>query len=260
MKKFKIIAFIILLIFIVAGILFLSNKSGKKEKQEQNHTNQTNYIENEPITYNNNMYNNNGNNIVSENKTSELPQIPKAERIQGIVELNHDGRIFMFNGQHFGEFGFEMEEYTEAHIANNNQIYIDYVTHIEHNVDYIQEGDVLICSKDMLKQENQSNGDGDKFIVLKAKDYEVMKREALNNEREHIISVGEYYDNDGTLYLKYNISDGEYDFPFAIKVNLTENVKILGQLEEGITVKVQYKDINVPLDQLEVQAIEIVEY
>lgn len=259
MKKFKIIAFIILLIFIIAGILFLSNKSSKKEKQEQNHTNQTNYIENEPITYNNNMYNN-GNNIVSENKTSELPQIPKAERIQGIVELNHDGRIFMFNGQHFGEFGFEMEEYTEAHIANNKQRCIDYITHIEYDADYIQEGDILILSKNALKDENKSNPDINTFIVLKAKDYETMKKEALNNKREHIISVGEYYDNDGTLYLKYNISEGEYDFPFAIKVNLTEDVKILGQLEEGITVKVQYKDINVPLNQLEVQAIEIVEY
>lgn len=259
MKKIKIIAFIILLIFIIAGILFLSNKSGKKEKQEQN-TNQTNYIDNEPITYNNNIYNKSENNIASENKTSELPQIPKAERIQGIVELNHDGRIFMFNGQHFGEFGFEMEEYTEAYIANNKQRCIDYITHIEYDTDYIQEGDILILSKNALKDENKSNPDITTFIVLKAKDYETMKKEALNNKREHIISVGEYYDNDGTLYLKYNISDGEYDFPFAIKVNLTEDVKILGQLEEGITVKVQYKDINVPLDELELQAIEIVEY
>lgn len=259
MKKIKIIAFIILLIFIIAGILFLSNKSGKKEKQEQN-TNQTNYIDNEPITYNNNIYNKSENNIASENKTSELPQIPKAERIQGIVELNHDGRIFMFNGQHFGEFGFEMEEYTEAYIANNKQRCIDYITHIEYDTDYIQEGDILILSKNALKDENKSNPDINTFIVLKAKDYETMKKEALNNKREHIISVGEYYDNDGTLYLKYNISEGEYDFPFAIKVNLTEDVKILGQLEEGITVKVQYKDINVPLNQLEVQAIEIVEY
>lgn len=259
MKKFKIIAFIILLIFIIAGILFLSNKSSKKEKQEQN-TNQTNYIDNEPITYNNNIYNKSENNIASENKTSELPQIPKAERIQGIVELNHDGRIFMFNGQHFGEFGFEMEEYTEAYIANNKQRCIDYITHIEYDTDYIQEGDILILSKNALKDENKSNPDINTFIVLKAKDYETMKKEALNNKREHIISVGEYYDNDGTLYLKYNISEGEYDFPFAIKVNLTEDVKILGQLEEGITVKVQYKDINVPLNQLEVQAIEIVEY
>lgn len=259
MKKIKIIAFIILLIFIIAGILFLSNKSGKKEKQEQN-TNQTNYIDNEPITYNNNIYNKSENNIASENKTSELPQIPKAERIQGIVELNHDGRIFMFNGQHFGEFGFEMEEYTEAYIANNKQRCIDYITHIEYDTDYIQEGDILILSKNALKDENKSNPDINTFIVLKAKDYETMKKEALNNKREHIISVGEYYDNDGTLYLKYNISEGEYDFPFAIKVNLTEDVKILGQLEEGITVKVQYKDINVPLDELELQAIEIVEY
>ena len=60
--------------------------------------------------------------------------------------------------------------------------------------------------------------------------------------------------------MKYNISDNDYDFPFAIKVNLTEDVKILGQLENGITVGVQYKDINKPLNELEVQSIEIVEY
>lgn len=260
MKKFKIISFCVLLVVIVTGVLFLSSKSNKKEKEkkEEKQVNETNYIVNESSTNNNNV--SNRDNIVSENKVSELPEIPKSELIQGIVEFNHDGKIFMFNGQHFGEFGFEMEEYTEAHIANNKQKCIDYVTHIEYNADYIQEGDILILSKNALKKENINNLQDSTFIVLKAKDYETMKKQTLNNEKEFILTIGEYYDNDGTLYLKYNISDEDFDFPFAIKVNISENTQILGKLEEGITVKVEYKDINVPLDQLEVQSIEIIEY
>lgn len=259
MKKFKIISFCILLILIIGCILFLSNKSSKKEKQV-NDTKQANYAKNEQITYNNNIVNKNENNIAVENKTSELPQIPKAERIQGIVELNHDGKMFMFNGQHFGEFGFEMEEYTEAHIANNKQKCIDYITHIKHDADYIEQGDILILSRNALKKENKSDTNANTFIVLKTENYETMKREVLNNKRESITTVGAYYDNDRTLYLKYSLSDGDYQFPFIIQVTLSDDVKILGKLEEGITVKVQYKDVNVPLNQLEVQAIEIVEY
>lgn len=261
MNKIKIICFCLLLVFIVAGILFLANKSNKKdEKEEEKQENQINNNSIKQPIYENNMYDKDGNVISFEDKKGELPQIPRSERIQGIVELNHDGRIFMFNGQHFGEFGFEMEEYTEAHIANTKQKCIDYITHVEYNADYIEEGDILILSKNALKNENSSDINVNTFIVLKAKDYENMKREALNKEREAIITVEEYYDNSNEFYLKYNISDNDYDFPFAIKVNLTEDVKILGQLEEGITVKVQYKDTNKSLNELEVQSIEIVEY
>lgn len=258
MKKFKIMSFCILLIFIIGSILFFSNKNNKKEeKKEVNQVTETNNMVNNQTIYNNVQ---DKEEKFGDNKKSELPQIPGTKRIQGIIELNHDGRMFMFNGQHFGEFGFEMEEYTEAHIANNKQKCIDYITHIEHNADYIEEGDILICSRDSLKSKNNNSNEDNTFIVLKAKDYETMKREALNHEREFITTVGEYHDNDRTLYLKYSISDGDYQFPFAIKVNLAEDIKILGKLEKGITVKVEYKDVNVPLNELEIQTIEIVEY
>ena len=103
MKKFKIISFCVLLVVIVTGVLFLSSKSNKKEKEkkEEKQVNETNYIVNESSTNNNNV--SNRDNIVSENKVSELPEIPKSELIKGIVEFNHDGKIFMFNGQHFGQ-------------------------------------------------------------------------------------------------------------------------------------------------------------
>lgn len=253
MKKSMII--IILVLIVVIAVFFL-NKNTTEDKQAKS----TNNIANEQTVYDSNIYDADGNVMSFENERYELPQIPKDKLVQGIVELNRNGKIYIFNGQHFGEFGFEMEEYTSAHIGNKNQKCIDYVTHLEYNTDYIQEGDILICSRDILKEENNLDINDNIFIVLKAKDYDKMKIETLNNEMDFIVTVGEYFDNSGELYLKYNISDENYHFPFALKFNLSNDTKILGNLETGITVKVEYKDLNVPLDELEIQSIEIIEY
>lgn len=82
----------------------------------------------------------------------EITEVIKDTVIQGIVELNHNGYIYIFNGQHFGEFGLEMKEYTRANINNKNQKCLDYFTLKEYDTNYIQEGDILICSGDLSKK------------------------------------------------------------------------------------------------------------
>lgn len=182
--------------------------------------------------------------------------------IQGIVELNHNGYIYIFNGQHFGEYGFEMQEYSRANIDNKSQKCIDYYTLEEYDTNYIEEGDLIICAGDLKKY---SMGDNDldtkdnAIIVLKSKDYNKIKNETLNNTRTGVITVGEYYDTTGEIYVKYDISDKEYKLPFVLKFNITDDTQVTGNIEKGKELKIQYKDLNVPVDELEIKEIEVIE-
>ena len=45
-----------------------------------------------------------------------------------------------------------MEEYTRAIFKDNNQTCIDYLTLQKYDTNYIQEGDILICSGDLSKK------------------------------------------------------------------------------------------------------------
>ena len=45
-----------------------------------------------------------------------------------------------------------MKEYTRANINNKNQKCLDYFTLKEYDTNYIQEGDILICSGDLSKK------------------------------------------------------------------------------------------------------------
>lgn len=182
--------------------------------------------------------------------------------IQGVVELNRNGYIYIFNGQHFGEYGFEMDEYTSANINNKSQECIDYYTSEKYNTNYIQEGDIIICTGDLKKysmQDNDLDTKDNPIIVLKEKDYNAMKTEAINGLREAVITVGEYFDITNELYVKYDISDGEYKFPFALKFNITDNTQITGNLKNGKEIKIQYKDLTVPMDELELKAIKVID-
>lgn len=186
--------------------------------------------------------------------------------IQGIVEVNNNGNLYIFNGQHFGEFGFEIEDYTSANIFkfNHNQRCIDYSTLEEHDISYIEDNDMLICTGYFSESgwENFITKDNP-IIVLKSDDYNKIKKETLNNEREYMLIIGQYfasnYYNNKEIYLQYIISDKTYKLPFALKPKISDDTKIKGNLEKGKKVKVEYKDLNMPLDELELKSIEVIE-
>lgn len=90
-KKTTIIISIILLIIILGIIFFIY---GNKKNNAGN-------LENQSAVYDKNGV------IIS--KQREVIETIEDATIQGIVELNHNGYIYIFNGQHFGEYGFEME-------------------------------------------------------------------------------------------------------------------------------------------------------
>ena len=168
----------------------------------------------------------------------------------------------IFNGQHFGEFGLEMQEYTRANINNKKQKCIDYLTSKEYDTTYIKEGDILICKGDLSKK-GYSKGDADfdtkdnPIIVLKAKDYYEMKKQSINNEIQTVISVADYYTDH--FYLKYNIVNNNTNLPFALKFNITSTTQVIGNIAKGKEVKIQYEDLNVPIDELELKSIEVIE-
>lgn len=254
MKKKLVIIFCFIILIIIIGVLLLNNK-----KKTDNETN--NFI----------LYSKEGNIIYDASRVNEVTETIKDTVIQGRVELNHNGYIYIFNGQHFGEFGLEMEEYTRANIKDNNQTCIDYLTLEKYNTSYIQEGDLLICTGD-LRKKGYSMGDNDfdtknnAIVVLKSNDYNKMVQDALKGNRAYpsVITIGDAYIESGYLYLKYSMeddthSDTGYNFPFAVKAYIEDDTKVIGDLKKGKRVKVTYKDENVDFDNMKLQSIEVVE-
>ena len=255
-KKLIITLTIIVIILIIIMCIIINNKKSNENNEKNNSTV---------------IYDKDGNIIYDISRKNEITDVIKDTVIQGIVELNHNGYIYIFNGQHFGEFGFEMEEYTRANINNKNQKCLDYFTLKEYDTSYIQEGDILICSGDLSKK-GYSMGDNDfdtkdnSIIVLKSNDYNQMKRDALTGKRTYssIVTIGDEYTESGYVYLKYSLeddthSDTSYNFPFAVKAYITENTEIIGNLQKGKIVKVQYENSNIPLDELKIKSIEVIE-
>lgn len=238
-KKIVIIgSCIIALVLIISILVFMDNK--KVDNQVDYENDLVSNIENPP----------------------KFKEIIENTQIQGIVEIHHNGFIYLFKGQHFGEYGFEIEGYTSTHIDDKKQKCIDYILKKEYDTSYIQEGDLLICTGDLKKAvygENNFDTKDNPIIVLKAEDYNKMKQEAIKEEREVVVTVGEYFDTATEIYLKYEISDKTYQLPFGLKCNMTENTKIIGKLEQGKKVKVQYKNKDVSLEELEIEKIEVVE-
>lgn len=229
MKK-KIIIFIncIILVVFLCGVVFFykDKKSDKTESSDKYSV----------------ILDKEGNIIYDMSKNDETTEVIKGTVIQGIVELNHNGYIYIFNGQHFGEFGLEMKEYTRANINNKNQKCLDYFTLKEYDTNYIQEGDILICRGDLSKKgydtgENDFDTKDNSIIVLKSNDYEQMKRDALTEKRAYssVVTIGDEYIEQGYVYLKYSLeddthSDTGYNFPFAIKAYITDDTEIIGNL------------------------------
>ena len=254
-KKLFITLICILMILVVIGILFFIKKAQVKEENSNN-----------PSV----IYDSEGHVISDLSKKDDITETVENTVIQGIVELHHNGYIYTFNGQHFGEFGFEMDEYTRANIADKKQKCIDYLTLQEYDTDYIEEGDLLICSGTLYKKgysgENDFDTKDNAIIVLKSNDYNNMKLEVLkgNSIYPSTVTIGESYAELGYVYLKYSLednthSDTGYNFPFAIKAYITNNTKVTGKLENGKSVKVQYKNLEDQLNELELESIEIIE-
>lgn len=240
-KKINIIIFIILFcIILLLGIYIILNNKDKSF--------------NKNTTYN-------------VEKKDEVYEIIENTEIQGIVELKHNGYIYIFGGQHFGEYGFEMQEYTTANIDNNNQKCIDYITGEEYDTNYIKEGDVLFCNGDLIKKslsDNQFDTKNNPIIVLKSKDYSNIINKTLSNPEIAVITIGDFYKSSGEVYLKYSIDNTSYSnkiykIVFAIKAINSDNTQILGELKKGNKVKVEYENLNKEFNKFELKSIKVIE-
>ena len=255
-KKLIITLAVIVIILIIIMCIVINNKKSNENNEKADSTV---------------IYDKDGNIIYDISRENEITDVIKDTVIQGIVELNHNGYIYIFNGQHFGEFGFEMKEYTRANINNKKQKCLDYFTLKEYDTNYIQEGDILICSGDLSKKgysmgENDFDTKDNSIIVLKSNDYTQMKRDALTGKRAYssVVTIGDEYIEQGYVYLKYSLeddthSDTGYNFPFAIKAYITDDTEIIGNLQREKNVKVQYENSNAPLDELKIKSIEVIE-
>lgn len=130
-------------------------------------------------------YDSNGN-LIYDGDSNEIDEVVENTTVQGMVEVNYMNRIYMFNGQHFGESGVEMKEYTRANISDKKQECIDYYTSEKYDTSYIQDGDIIICTGDLIKYkynmgDNVFDTKDNPIIVLKSKDYDSLKKETINS-------------------------------------------------------------------------------
>ena len=247
MKK-NIIVICVILVIILLGIMLFN---ARKEIDDT--------ITDETEFSHSTIYDEGGNLIYDASKSKEIEETIENTTIQGIVELNHNGYIYIFNGQHFGEYGLEMKEYTRANINDKKQECIDYYTLEKYDTSYIQEGDIIICTGDLIKYK-YTMGDNDfdtkenDIMVLKKDNFNTMRQKVLESENP-VITVEDVFIFDkkddvtpaveSHLYLKYDIEDNTnpdivHHFPFGEKVYVTDATEIKGNLQKGKKVKVEY--------------------
>lgn len=253
-KEMKNALIVLVMCLIIAGLICGINV-GLNHNKTKNTENRDSSITNEEIDANYNL-------IIKDNPIETIENTT----IQGIVEIKHNGYIYIFNGEHFGEYGFEMNEYTRTNIDDKKQKCIDYYSKETFDTSYIQEGDLIICTGDLKKYniDNDFDTKDNSIIVLKEKDYNQLKKEFITNKKNTEIIIGEYFDmsnlNESSLiYLKYDISDKKYKLPFALNPTISNETKIIGNLEKGKKVKVEYKNTNVSINELELKTIEVIE-
>ena len=254
MKKIiiTIIVLILLIVTLIATLFIIKNI-------EENKNHADNSI----------LFDDKGNILNDPSRCDEITEIINDINIQGVVELVNKGYIELFNGQHFGELGFEMKEYTRATIIDKNQECIDYLRLTKHDTSYIENGDILICSGDLKKKGysmwyNDFDTKNNSIIVLKANDYKNMKLALLKRKGSYypIVKIRNFDSDSGYIYLEYPLvdctnSDAGYNFPFVLKASIDSDTIIKGNLERDKSAKVEFKNINDSLEDLQLKIIEI---
>lgn len=245
------IAIIVILILVVFTVKY---KNNIKENELEANTNLSK------------IYDTNGKELTTLTNEKKVKDVIKDTFIMGTVEVKKDEYIYIFGGQHFGEKGYEVKEYTTANIPINSSLTcIDYITLEKHSLDYIEEGDILICTGNLTKYENVNYlNDFEAFsiVVVKNKDLINIEKEAFNNKRFMNVTIGEVYPDE--LYLIYDVeddtnSDISYHFIFVQKVNMTDIAEIDGKIEEGKSVQVEYNDIDYYKNQAKLKKMKVIE-
>ena len=254
MKKKNIVGVCIILAIILLSIVIFYRESCKKESTNKEQISNG-------ITEKWEIYDVNGTLLYKSDDEKEVDEIINNVTVQGMVTLNNKGYVYTYNGQRFGEFGIEMEEYTSFTIKCGKQECIDYYTSEKYDTSYIEKGDIIICTGDLIKYKYGMKSDFDTkdypIIVLKKKDYYNIKKEPINNGIATIEAYEECEDY-GIIYIRYNVSNKEYNFPFAMKLIITEDTEVIGKIEKGSKIKVQYKNLDIPLNELELKSIEVI--
>ncbi len=254
MKKKIIIGVCIILVIILLSIVIFYRESFRKKFANKEQTSNS-VIEKWVV------YDENGNIILKSDNEKEVDEIINNITVQGMVTLNNKGYVYTYNGQRFGEAGIEMEEYTNFTIECQKQECIDYYTSEKYDTSYIERGDIIICTGDLIKYKYGMKSDFDTkdnpIIVLKEKDYDNIKKEPISNGIATIEDYTEHEDYE-IIYIRYNVSNKEYKFPFAMELIITEDTEVIGKIEKGRKIKVQYKNLNVPVKELELKSIEVI--
>lgn len=253
MKK-KIIIIIVIMIILLLTIFTIKYKDNTEENVAGEDTKLSK------------IYDENGEELTAITDEKKVKDVINNTLIMGTVEVKNDKYIYIFNGQHFGEKGYEVKEYTAANInINNGLTCIDYITLEKHSIDYIEEGDVLICTGNLTKYENVNylnDFKASSIVVAKNKDLINIEKEAFNNKRFINVTIGEVYPDE--LYLIYDVeddtnSDTSYHFIFVQKVNMTDIAEIDGKIEEGKSVQVEYNDIDYYKNEAKLKKLKVIE-
>lgn len=88
-KKIIIACSCILLVIVIGSIIFISENDKKGDTNNLN-------------SYSTTIYDRDGTIVYNGTRDKEVTEVIENTIIQGMVELNHNGYIYIFNGQHFG--------------------------------------------------------------------------------------------------------------------------------------------------------------
>lgn len=176
--------------------------------------------------------------------------------IKGNVESITEDYIFIFGGKHEGELGLQISEYTSAYLEKSNQNFIDYLTGEKHDINYIQEGDLLICTGTLIKRSTSYNTDygfdtkENNIIVLKKSDLENIEKEAISNNLDNasLIKIHSVYPE--YAYVQFNIdipsnSNTTYTISFIERMSYSSSSNISDTLASNTIIKkIKLKNYN----------------
>ncbi len=186
--------------------------------------------------------------------------------IKGLVENIEDDYIVIFKGRHEGELGLEVKGYTSAYVENKNQIFVDCMTGEEHDINYINEGDLLICNGTLIEKSGHFYGfdtKDNKIMFFKKSDLDEIRNNAILNNLTSCSSITIHSIFSNYMYIEFNLEyitnlGEKYTLSFIEKMYYSDISNISGQLSVHNSIKnIELKIYDIALPDISIISMEL---
>lgn len=197
--------------------------------------------------------------------SSAIKTIDNAE-VKGLVEHIEDDYIIIFGGRHEGELGLEIKGYTSAYVENKDQIFVDCMTGKEHDISYINEGDLLICNGTLIEKSGHFYGfdtKDNKIMFFKKSDLDEIRNNAILNNLANCSSITIHSIFSNYMYIQFNLEyitnlGEKYTLSFIEKMYYSDISNISGQLSVHNSIKnIELKIYDIALPDISIISMEL---